>query len=151
MMKHLLLAFILAGVIYSVTPSMAQDSPASDPQSAPAGGPPEHSRGHFDPARRSEMLAKHLKLSSDQQAKVLDILKSEQSQMESLRSDASTPQQDRRSKMMEIHKASDDQIRGLLDSDQQTKFDAMQTRREQWQGHRQGGQASPSPDAAPQN
>jgi len=115
-----------------------------------AGGPPDHGRGHFDPAQRTEMLTKHLKLTSDQQAKVLDILKSQQSQMESLRSDTSTPQQDRRSKMMDLHKATDDQIRGVLDSTQQKKWDEMQSKRQQWQGHRHEGQAPSAPDAAPQ-
>jgi Spy/CpxP family protein refolding chaperone len=92
------------------------------------------------------MLTKHLKLTADQQPKVLDILKSEQSQMESLRSDASTSRDDRRSKMMDIHKASDDQIRALLDSNQQKKFDEMQAKRERWQGRR-GGSTPPPPDA----
>ena len=89
------------------------------------------------------MLTKQLKLTSDQQPKVLEILKSEQSQMESLRSDSS--QDDRRSKMMDLRKASNDQIRALLDSKQQTKWDEMQSRHEQWQGHRQGQ----GPGAAP--
>jgi periplasmic protein CpxP/Spy len=150
MMKHLMLALALAGVVYSVTPSVAQDSPSSEPPSMQAGGPPDHGRGRFDPAQRTEMLTKHLKLNSDQQAKVLDILKSQQSQMESLRSDTSTPQQDRRSKMMDLHKATDDQIRGVLDSNQQKKWDEMQSKRQQWQGHRHEGQAPAAPDAAPQ-
>jgi protein CpxP len=150
MMKHLMLALVLAGLVYSVTPSVAQDSPSNDSQSMQAGGPPDHGRGHFDPAKRTEMLTKHLKLNSDQQAKVLDILKSQQSQMESLRSDTSTPQQDRRSKMMDLHKATDDQIRGVLDSNQQKKWDDMQSKRQQWQGHRHEGQAPAAPDAAPQ-
>ena len=51
------------------------------------------------------MLTKQLRLTSDQQPKVLEILKSEQSQMENLRSDSSVTQDDRRSKMMEIHKS----------------------------------------------
>lgn len=145
MLKHCLLALMLAGLVYTVTPSaIAQDSGSSDQQSAPAGGPPEHGgRAHMDPAKRAEMLTKHLNLTSDQQSKVLDILKSEQSQMQSLRSDSSTPQADRHSKMMEIHKASNDQIRALLDSNQQQKFDAMQSKHEQWQGHHGDGQAPP--------
>ena len=88
------------------------------------------------------MLTKELKLTSDQQPKVLDILKSEQSQMQSLRSDSSVPPEDRRSKMMEIRKTSDDQIRALLDSDQQKKWDAMQSKHEHW-GHHQDSQGAP--------
>jgi periplasmic protein CpxP/Spy len=146
MLKHCLLALMLAGLVYTVTPSVAQDSGSTDQQSAPAGAPPDHGhgRGHFDPAKRTEMLTKQLNLTSDQQPKVLAILKSEQSQMESLRSDSSVQQADRHSKMMDIHKASNDQIRELLDSTQQQKFDAMQSKHEQMQGHREGGQTPPN-------
>ena len=152
MLKHCLLALLLAGLVYTVTPTVAQDSGSSDQQSAPAGGERGPGRRHFDPAERTQRLTKQLNLTSDQQPKVLDILKSEQSQMESLRSDSSVAQADRRSKMMEIHKASDDQIRGLLNANQQQKFDAMQSKHEQWQGHHQDGQAPPSsPNSPPQN
>ncbi len=147
MLKHCLLALMLAGLIYTITPSaVAQDSGNNDQQSAPAGAP-EHGRGHghFDPAKRTERLTKELNLTSDQQSKVLDILKSEQSQMESLRSDSSVSQADRHAKMMDIHKTSDDQIRSLLSSDQQKKWDAMQSKHEEWQGHHQGGQAPTAP------
>ncbi len=147
MFRHWIIALAIAGVLYTVTPSVAQDAGGGDAQSAPAGAP-EGGRRHFDPARRTEMLSKQLKLNSDQQAKVLDILKSQQSQMEGLRSDSSASQDDRRSKMMEIHKASDDQIRGVLDSNQQKKWDAMQSRREQWQGHRGDGPPPSAPDAS---
>ena len=144
MVKHFVLALVLAGLVYSVTATFAQDSGSNQQQSGPpAGAPPEGGHRHFDPAKRTEMLTKQLKLSSDQQSKVLDILKTQQSQMEGLRSDSSTSQDDRRSKMMEIRKTSDDQIRGLLDANQQKKWDAMQSKREQWQGHHGDGQAPP--------
>ena len=152
MVKQRLLTLTLAGLVYTVTPSaIAQASGSNDPQSAPAGAPPEHGRGsgHFDPAKRSEMLAKQLNLTSDQQSKVQDILKSEQSQMQSVRQDSSVSQQDRHSKMMEIHKGSNDQVRALLDSTQQKKWDEMQSRQEQWiQGHHAGGQTPGAPPDA---
>jgi periplasmic protein CpxP/Spy len=146
LLKHCLLALMLAAVVYAVVPSaVAQDSGSNTQQAAP----PEHGRGgHFDPARRTEMLTKQLKLTSDQQPKVLDILKSTQSQAESVRSDSSLSQDDRRSKMMQIHKTSDDQIRALLDSNQQKKWDEMQSRHEQWQGHHNGGDTPNSPDSS---
>ncbi len=152
MLKHWMFALVLAGLVYSVTPSLAQNSGSNDQPSAPAGAPPMRGRGHFDPARRAEMLTRQLNLTSNQQSKVLDILKSAQSQVQNLQSDTSMSQQDRRSKMMEIHKTSDDQIRALLDSDQQKKWDAMQSRRQQWQGRRpQGqGQAPSAPDSSEQ-
>jgi Spy/CpxP family protein refolding chaperone len=144
MIKHCLLALMLAGLIYAASPSaIAQDTQSNDQSAPPAGGPPEHGRGHFDPARQTEMLTKQLNLTSEQQPKVLEILKSEQSQMQSLRSDTSLSQQDRRAKMMEIRKTSNDQVRALLDSDQQKKWDEMQARREQRGENRQHGQGGP--------
>ncbi len=151
MLKRSLLALVLA-TLTSILPlsAIAQDNGnTKDQQAAPAGAPPEHGQRHFDPQQRTEMLTKHLKLTSDQQSKVLDILKSQQSQMEGLRSDSSLSQDDRHSKMMEIRKASDDQIRALLDSNQQKKWDQMQARHEQWQGHHQGEKGAP-PDSSEQ-
>ena len=141
MLKHSLLALTLAGLICTVPAAIAQDNGGGgDQQAAPAGGPGGHR--HFDPEKRTEMLTRQLKLTSDQQPKVLEVLKSEQSQMESLRSDTSTSQDDRRSKMMEIHKTSDGQIRALLTPDQQKKLDEMQAKHGEW-GHHEGGQGAP--------
>lgn len=150
MLKHCSLALLLAAVAVTAVPfAAAQDNGGNDQQSTTAGEPPEHGRGgHFDPAKRTEMLTKRLKLTSDQQPKVLDILKSAQSQMQGLRSDSSLSQDDRRSKMMDIHKTSNDQIRALLDANQQKKWDAMQSEREQWHGHHQGGESPSAPDSA---
>lgn len=153
MLKQCLLALMLLGLVYAVTPSVvAQDNGSNDQQAAPAGAPSEHGHGHgdFDPAKRTEMLTKKLKLTSDQQAKVQDILKSEQSQMETLRSDSSLSREDRRPKMMEIHKASASQIRALLDPNQQKKWEEMQSKREQWQGHNHDSQGpGATPDSQP--
>lgn len=152
MFKKGVLVLTLAGLIYTVTPvAVAQDSGNNDQQGMQA-GPPPGGKGHarFDPNKRAEMMAKHLNLNSDQQAKVADILKSQQSQMESLHSDSSLSQQDRRAKMMDIHKASNEQIRGLLNPDQQKKFDEMQSHHEQMmQGHHPGGEMAP-PDSQQQ-
>ena len=137
MMKHCLLALMLAGVVYASTPAAsAQD--ANEQQSAPSAGQHGYGHNHFDPDKRAAMLTKQLNLSADQKAKVTDILKSEQSQMESLRSDASVSQEDRHSKMMEIHKSSNEQIRGLLDPDQQKKWEEIQSK--QMEHYHHGGQ-----------
>jgi protein CpxP len=151
MFKHCLLTVVLAGgLMCAVVPSaVAQDAGSNDQQPAPAGAPPERGPGHgrFDPSRRSEMLTKQLNLNSDQQTKVQDILKSEQSQMEKIHADSSLSQEERRSKMMDIHKSFNDQIRTLLDAGQQKKWDEMQSRREQWmKGHHPGG----APDSSEQ-
>ncbi|MGD0988442.1 MAG: hypothetical protein ABR874_11565 [Candidatus Sulfotelmatobacter sp.] len=138
MRKPTFLALALAGISMLTMSAFAQND-NNGQQSAPAG---EHRGGHhMDPAKRAEMLTKHLNLTSDQQAKVLDLFKSEQSQMESLHSDSSLSQDARRSKMMEIRKTTNDQVRALLDPDQQKKWDAMQSER----GHREGGPGGAGP------
>lgn len=146
MLKHCLLALTLAGLLYSVNPaSLAQDNTTTSQEAPPAGTPAEHGhgRGHMDPAQHAAMLAKRLKLSSDQQSKVEDILKSEQSQMGSLRSDTTLSPQDRHSKMMDIHKTTNDQIRALLNPDQQNKWDEMQSRHEEHMAGHHGGDNGP--------
>jgi hypothetical protein len=130
MIKQSLLILATAGLISIAPFATAQDNPSNNQPSAPA---QEHGRwhGHEDPAQRTAELTKKLKLTSDQQTKVQDALQSEHSQMESLHQDSSLSQQDRHTKMMEIHKSTDGQIRGLLDADQQKKWDEMQAKREQ--------------------
>lgn len=137
MLKRFSLALILAGLVYALpATTVAQDGSqnSSDGQSANA---PHDGRGRMDPEQRTQMLAKHLNLTSDQQSKVLDILKNAQSQAESARSDSSTPEKDRHAKMMEIHKSADEQIRAVLDSTQQKKWDEMMASR--GQGHHPNG------------
>jgi protein CpxP len=156
MLKHCLLVLTLACLSCGFTSMVvAQDSGASNQQSTagPSEGMPGHGPGHgqFDPAKRAAMLGKRLNLSSDQQSKVEDVLKSEQSQIQGLRADSSLSQDDRHSKMMDIHKSSSDQIRALLNEDQQKKWAEMQTKhQEMMQGHHHGGQgAAGSPDSPP--
>jgi hypothetical protein len=107
--------------------------------------------GMPDPAQRTKELSKHLNLTADQQTKVLSIFQSEQSQMEAARQDTSASQPDRHAKMMDLRKTTDTQVRALLDSNQQKKWDEMQARRQQWGHHgppEGGDQQNPPP--APQ-
>ncbi len=152
MFKRYLLALTLATLAAATVPfAVAQDSgqqpeSTADQQSQPSTTPGGPGRGRqFDPAKRTQRMAKHLNLTSDQQAKVQDILTSEQSQIQKLRADSSLSRQDRRSKMMDIHKTSNDQIRALLNPDQQKTWDQMQQRREQRMKERHGGQGAGSP------
>jgi periplasmic protein CpxP/Spy len=147
MLKNWILALTLGGLAYAATPAVvAQDAPSSDQQAAPTGAPPERGRGpgRHDPDQRAEMLSKKLNLSADQRAKVTDIFKSELAEMQKIHADASAPQQDRRSKMMDAHKSSNDQVRAVLNADQQKKWDEMQAHREQWEK----GRHEPPPAAA---
>ena len=150
MIKQSLLVLVAAGAISIAAPfAAAQDAPPADQQSQPSQEHGGWHRGPQDPAERTKELTKHLNLTSDQQTKVQDILQAQRSQMESLRQDTSLSQQDRRAKMMDIHKNTDSQIRALLDSNQQKKWDEMQAKREQrMQNHHHGdgsGQQAPPP------
>jgi hypothetical protein len=70
--------------------------------------------------------------------------------MQSLHQDSSMPQQDRRSKMMDLHKDSDSQIRALLDSSQQKKWDEMVAKREQRMENRHEGMQDKDQSSPPQ-
>jgi Spy/CpxP family protein refolding chaperone len=143
MLKQSLLVLLAASLISIAAPFAAAQS--SDNQQ-PAQGNGGWHHGPPDPAQRTQELTKKLKLTSDQQTKVQDILQSEHSRMESLRQDTSLSQQDRRTKMMDIRKNTDTQIRALLDSNQQKKWDEMQANRGQWGQNRRHG----PPDAGDQ-
>ena len=148
MLKHSLIVITIAALLYMVLPcAVAQQTGSSDQQ--PAASEHAHGHAHMDPAKRAAMLAKKLNLNADQQSKVEEVLKSQQSQLEGVHSDTSLSKEDRRSKMMDIHKSSNDQIRGLLDPDQQKKWDEMQAKhQEQMQEHHHQqapGGASSSP------
>jgi len=151
MLKKCLLVVLAAGLIAMAIPFAAAQS--SDNQSAP---PPAqnqdqanggHHHGPPDPAQRTQELTKKLKLTSDQQTKVQGLLETEHTQMESLHQDSSLSQQDRHSKMMDIHQTTDTQVRALLDASQQKKWDEMQSRREHWghKGQMGGGDQQVSP------
>jgi len=154
MLKQCLLILLAASLISIAAPFAAaqssNDSPPSNQQPSQGNGRWHH--GPPDPAQRTQELTKQLKLTSDQQTKVQDILQSEHSQMESLHQDNSLSQQDRHTKMMDIHKTTDTQIRALLDSTQQKKWDEMQAKREQWGQNRHHGppDASDRPGPPPQ-
>lgn len=147
MLRKCLLVLLAASLISVAVPFAAAQSSdsAPNPQASQDNGRWHH--GPPDPAQRTQELTKKLNLSADQQTKVQDLLQSEHSQMESLHQDNSLSQQDRRAKMMDIHKGTDTQMRALLDSTQQKKWDEMQAKREQWGSHRHGGgdQQGPPP------
>jgi periplasmic protein CpxP/Spy len=150
MIKQSLLVLVAAGAISIAAPfAAAQDAPPADQQSQPSQAHGGWHHGPQDPAERTKELAKHLNLTADQQTKVQDILQSQHSQMESLRQDTSLSQDDRRAKMMEIRKNTDSQIRALLDSNQQKKWDEMQAKREQRMENHHHGDGSNQPTPPP--
>jgi Spy/CpxP family protein refolding chaperone len=145
MLKQCLLVLVAAGIISIAAPAVvAQESPSNDQGNSMGQG---HRHGP-DPAQRTQELTKRLKLNTDQQAKVKEALESQHSQMESLHQDSSLSQDDRRAKMMDIRKGTDTQIRGVLDQDQQKKWDEMQAKRGQWM-HDHHGPPDAGSDQAP--
>ena len=123
-------------------PMMAQDT---TPPAAPQG---QMGRGRGGPGmgNQVEMLTNKLNLTPDQVTQVKAIDADTMKQMSAVRDDTSLAQADRRTKMMDIHKASSDKIRAILTDDQKTKYDAMQAEmQERMKERRQGGGPPPAP------
>ena len=140
MLKRCAITLVLA--MFSLCAySFAQDNPPGGQEPKAANGPER--RGGMSPADQTQRLTKELNLSSDQQTKVQSILEDQQKQMQALRQDTSSTSEDRRSKMMDIHKNTVSQVRAVLNDDQQKKFDEMQAKREQEMGAHQKGQEQP--------
>jgi Spy/CpxP family protein refolding chaperone len=115
---------------------------------AQAGPPGERiGRGRrMGPDEELQRLDKALKLSDDQKNQIKPILEDRQQKMQSLRSDTSLSEQDRRSKMRSTFEESNGKIRGLLNDDQKKKFDEMQPHgRGYTQGRRPGGPPPANP------
>src|SRR5215469_15328215 len=132
--------------------AVAQDQapPPPPPPPAQAGPPPEGGqRGgmRMDPGQRADMLKQNLGLSDDQTAQVKTIYQDSQTKMESLRSNSSLSQDDRRSQMMDIRKAENDKVNALLTADQKTKYAALQ---EQMRSRMRGGQGGGGTPQTPQ-
>ena len=129
----------------SALPSMAQD-PAPPPAQDQAGPP---NGGHRGSGQREEhqieFLTKKLNMTPDQVAQVKAIDDDSRTQMMALRQDTTTPQADKRAKMMDLHKASQAKIRAVLTDDQKTKYDALQAQMKERRESREGGQAAPPP------
>ncbi len=89
-------------------------------------------------------LTKKLSLTDDQQAKLKPILEDQRKQMETIHNDSSLSREDRFSKMQDLRKSSDDQIRSVLNADQQKNFDKMReeqhSRMKNWHN---GGEGAP--------
>jgi Spy/CpxP family protein refolding chaperone len=135
LLTALAMALAIAGV-----PAWAQMGPGG-------GGPGGSQMGHgpMSPDQRLQMLTKQLNLTSDQQEKIKPILESESQQMQTLRQDSSLSQEDRMSKMRQIRQGTNEQIKLVLNSDQQQKFEEMMSH-----GHGGPHGAPPPGQNAPQ-
>lgn len=141
----------LCATALSAVPLMAQDT--STPPPPQQGGDGRPMMGRPGPAqmqeRQLERMTTELNLTPDQVTQIKGIQADTHKQMLALRDDTSTPQEDKRDKMMAIRKVSQEKVRSVLTDDQKTKFDAMQTRMRERRGERDGGNGAPPP-APPQ-
>jgi Spy/CpxP family protein refolding chaperone len=96
-----------------------------------------------------EFLTKKLNLTPDQVTQVKAIDDDARKQSMALREDTSVAAADKRAKMMDIHKASQDKIRALLTEDQKTKYDALQAEMRERMENRHGGSGGPPPPPPP--
>jgi Spy/CpxP family protein refolding chaperone len=124
-----------------VMPALAQDTP---PPPQGQGGPP-HGGGMGMRGNNVEFLTKKLNLTPDQVTQVKAIDADTMKQAEAVRADTSIAGPDKRTKMMDIHKASEAKIRALLTDDQKTKYDALQAEMRDRMQNRQGGPGGPPP------
>lgn len=96
-------------------------------------------------AHQLDMLTKKLNLTADQQAQVRAIDEDTGKQAMAVRNDTSLSQDEKRSKMMDLHKSSQEKIRAILTDDQKTKYDAMQAEMKAKMKERQQGGAPAAP------
>jgi protein CpxP len=131
----------------SALPAMAQDSSAPPPPPPPQGEAGPHGRGGPGGMRGDQVkfLTQKLNLTADQVTQVKAIDEDAQKQSKAVREDTSVAGPDKRAKMMDIHKASQDKIRALLTDDQKTKFDALQAQMRERRGNRGDGDGPPPP------
>lgn len=127
MKKMMICALLTVAVACCGTALYAQDNMSQSGGQMSQGGQMQHHMA-MSPDQRLQHMTKTLNLNSDQQAKIKPMLEQEQQQMESLHQDTSMSQADKRSKMMQIRQGTNDQIKGVLTSDQQAKWEQMQER-----------------------
>lgn len=136
MLTAMAMAFTFVGAA-----TWAQMSPG------PTGGPVGQ-RPPMGAEQRLQMMTKQLNLTPEQQQKIKPLLESEGQQMQAVHADTSLTQEARVAKVTGIRRSTNEQIKPLLDADQQQKFEEMMSRRQA--AHRGGpGQAPPAESTRP--
>lgn len=143
-MKHVLAATSLALSLSFGAAFAQQTTPTPDvqPPAATEGGHHHHAP---DPQRQAEHLAKKLNLTPDQTAKIEPILVARDQQMQALHANAQLTEADRHTQMRSINDQTQQQMSGILTSDQMTQLKAMHHGGHH--GHGQEGEANQTPSA----
>lgn len=138
MKKMMLCALLAVAVACCGTALYAQDNMSQ------SGGQMAQGGHHMpSPEQRLQHMTKTLNLTADQQTKIKPMLEDEQQKMESLHQDTSMSRQDRMSKMQEIRQSTDEQIKGVLTPEQQTKWQQEMQNHHGGMGH--GNMSPPTP------
>lgn len=87
---------------------------------------------------RLQHLSQVLNLSDDQKAKIRPMLDDESSKMQAVWQDNSVPRDQKRAKMQQIHQDTSEQMKTVLNQDQQKKLADMQAQMKQRMGSRHG-------------
>ncbi|HEY4144444.1 hypothetical protein [Pinirhizobacter sp.] len=123
LVASLLIAFGASGIV------LAQDTP----DAAPAAGAMQGHR-QPDPEHQAQRLTKMLNLTPDQSNKIAAILQQRQQQMASLKSDNGADPMAQRQKVREAMKSSQSQIDAVLTDAQRQQWQAMREKmRQKWQ------------------
>ena len=140
MKNNLRLLLSFAGLSLLATPFLRADDtpPPAPPADRPHGGHEhrEEMREHF------KKMVQELNLTPDQQTKGEAILKQSAEARKALWDDTSLSQEDKREKMKELRKSTEDQIHALLTPDQQAKAKEMREKHHP-QGQPPAGQPTP--------
>jgi len=99
------------------------------------GGPPAGHHMQMTPDQQLQRMTKTLNLSDDQQQKIKPLLENQSQQMQSLRQDTTMSREDRMAKMQQIRQSTNEQIKEILNPDQQKQFEQMQNRHGGGMGH----------------
>ena len=114
------------------------------------GGPYGHGPGqHMTAEQRLQHLTRQLNLTDAQQQLIKPILENQDKQMQSLHEDSSLSQQDRMSKMMQIRQGTSEQIKPILNTEQQQEYGQMQMMNRPGRDRSGPGQNQPPAEAPP--
>ncbi|HVW21653.1 MAG TPA: hypothetical protein VHC86_10585 [Opitutaceae bacterium] len=138
----------------------AQDGGATPPPPPPASGgsdagsetPPPPRRGRGGRDMLAPLLAQVSNLTDDQKAKIAAIQQDVRGKGRAIREDDSLSNEDRRKKIMDLMKSTNDQVRAILTPDQQKQWDAAVASAPRRGGGRRGGgegAGAPPADAPP--
>lgn len=147
-MKTKWMAGVLGAALAIGVPVFAQTAADSGQANSQAQAAPN---GHRH-GRRMHELTKELNLTPDQQTRIKPIFQQAHAQAKTIRQDTTLSQDQKRSKIKELHENTMAQLNGILTPEQQTQLKQLQEQRKaQWQQrHQQQQQQQPAaPQATP--